>query len=98
MGFDRVSSFRALRIAALAALFVAFAAPLGFAESTHVVEPHNWQLGFQEAATPVKERIEELHNILLVVITAITVFVMALLGYVMLRFNSRSNPVVAHRA
>jgi cytochrome c oxidase subunit 2 len=98
MGFDRVSGFRALRIAALAAVFVVLAAPLGFADSTHVVEPHNWQLGFQESATPVKERIEWLHDILLVVITCISVFVMALLGYVMLRFNARSNPVPSRTA
>ncbi|MBV8653764.1 MAG: cytochrome c oxidase subunit II [Alphaproteobacteria bacterium] len=98
MGFDRVSGFRALRIAALAALLVALAAPLGYADSTHVVEPHNWQLGFQEASTPVKERIEWLHNILLVVITCISAFVMVLLVYVMLRFNSRSNPVPSRTA
>jgi cytochrome c oxidase subunit 2 len=98
MGFDRVSGFRALRIAALAALLLALAAPLGYADSTHVVEPHNWQLGFQEAATPVKHRIEGLHDILLVVITCISAFVMVLLVYVMLRFNSRSNPVPSRTA
>lgn len=93
MRFDRVFRLRALRVAALAVAFLALAAPFGFADTTHVVEPHNWQLGFQEAATPVKERIAGLHNILLVIITCISIFVMALLVYVMLRFNARANPV-----
>jgi len=73
-------------------------ASLGLAQSTgaqagRVSEPHNWQLGFQEAATPVKDRIGDFHNELLVIITLITVFVLGLLGYVILRFNSRANPV-----
>jgi cytochrome c oxidase subunit 2 len=103
MGFDRISGSRApgtgassLRIAAVAALamlLLGVAGPSCYAASTHVVEPHAWQLGFQEAATPVRERIDTLHDILLVIITAISVFVMALLIYVMVRFNARANPV-----
>lgn len=54
---------------------------------------HPWQLGFQPAASPVMEQITSFHNILLVLITAITLFVLALLLYIMARFNSRANPV-----
>ena len=54
--------------------------------------PHNWQMGFQPAASPVMEAIDWLHNLLLVIITAITILVAALLGYVIWRFSARKNP------
>jgi cytochrome c oxidase subunit 2 len=54
---------------------------------------HPWQLGFQEPASPVKERIESLHNWLLILITLITLFVLALMGIVIVKFNARANPV-----
>ncbi|MDX5359757.1 MAG: cytochrome c oxidase subunit II [Alphaproteobacteria bacterium] len=55
-------------------------------------EPKDWQLGFQDAATPVMEQIDSLHNLLLPIITVVCVLVLALLVYVMVRFNSRANP------
>lgn len=55
--------------------------------------PHPWQMGFQAAATPSMERIEGLHHWLLVIITLITVLVLALLAYVIVRFNEKRNPV-----
>ena len=48
----------------------------------------NWQLGMQPPATPVKEAIHALHNELLVIIFAVTVFVLALLLYVIVRFRA----------
>ncbi len=56
-------------------------------------QPHPWQLGMQDAATPITERIHAFHNELLVIILAISLFVVALLVYVMVRFNARSHPV-----
>jgi cytochrome c oxidase subunit 2 len=53
----------------------------------------DWQLGFQPAATPVREHIDSLNNELLVIVIVISVFVMALLAFVMVRFRARSNPV-----
>jgi cytochrome c oxidase subunit II len=55
--------------------------------------PHRWEIGMQKAFGPVKDRIIDLHNLVLVIITLITVFVGVLLLYVMLRFNARKNPV-----
>jgi cytochrome c oxidase subunit 2 len=55
--------------------------------------PAPGQLGMQEAASPVMERLHDFHNLLLVTITAIALFVTALLVYVMIRFNRRANPV-----
>jgi cytochrome c oxidase subunit II len=78
------SGAQALRTAATALFLGVLAAPYAVAADGLVVEPHNWQLGFQEAATPVKERIADLNNELMIIITLITVLVVVLLGYVIL--------------
>ncbi len=51
-----------------------------------------WQLGFQEAASPVMERFHWFHNYLLYIITAISVFVLALIVYICVRFSEKRNP------
>lgn len=51
-----------------------------------------WQLGFQPPASPVMEQLNDFHNLLLVIITGITLFVLALIIYVCVRFNRRTNP------
>jgi cytochrome c oxidase subunit 2 len=56
-------------------------------------EPYNWQLGMQAPATPVQEAIHALHNELLIIIFAISAFVLALLLYVIVRFRASRNPV-----
>jgi len=56
-------------------------------------KPEPWQLGMQAPATPITERIYAFHNELLVIIIVITLFVMGLLGYVMVRFRSSAHPV-----
>jgi len=55
-------------------------------------QPSPWQMGFQQAATPVMENIVWFHDFLLWLIVAITLFVLALLAIVVVRFNSRANP------
>ena len=54
--------------------------------------PAPWQLGLQEAATPLMRSIDDLHDILLVIVTLITLFVLALLLYVIWRFRESKNP------
>lgn len=79
-------------LAALAA-FPALAAdePAGMAKP--------WQLGFQEAATPVMEKLVWLHDTLLLnIIAAITAFVLLLTLFIILRFNRRVNPVPSKTA
>ena len=56
-------------------------------------QPHNWALGMQPAAGPIAARIDTLHDLVLGIITVITIFVAALLGVVMYRFNAKRNPV-----
>ena len=54
--------------------------------------PEDWRLGFQPAASPVMERIEDFHNLLLYIIVAICLFVLALLLWILVRYNQRANP------
>ncbi|MBI3710962.1 MAG: cytochrome c oxidase subunit II [Proteobacteria bacterium] len=55
-------------------------------------EPQPWQLGMQTPASPSKHKIEDLHNLLLVITTVITIFVLGLLIYTMIRFRASANP------
>ncbi len=57
--------------------------------------PRNWQLGFQEAASPVMERLDSFHDFLVIITTLIALFVLGLLGYVIIRFRAGRNPVPA---
>ncbi|WP_286175773.1 cytochrome c oxidase subunit II [Labrenzia sp. CE80] len=52
-----------------------------------------WQLGFQAAATEVMDDIHWFNNMTLWIITIVTLFVLALLIIVMVKFNSKANPV-----
>ncbi len=63
------------------------------AQTAGTGQPHPWQLGLQGAASPVMDDIIWFHDFLLYIITAITLFVLALLVIVMVKFNARSNPV-----
>jgi cytochrome c oxidase subunit II len=56
-------------------------------------QPHDWGIGLQAARSPIKLEMEHFHTELLWIITAIVVLVMALLGYVMVRFRAGRNPV-----
>jgi cytochrome c oxidase subunit 2 len=60
-------------------------------------QPEPWQLGFQAAASPVMERLESLHDLLLWIITLISIFVLALLLYVCFRFRASANATPSRR-
>ncbi len=66
---------------------------VGFAGAALAAQPEPWQLGFQPPATPITERVDAFHDELLVIITLITIFVVALLAYVMFRFSAKRHPV-----
>ena len=83
-----MSSKRVLGLIAVA--FLLFTPLHAFAEAGKAVD---WQLGLQDPVTPVAENIHWFHNILLWVISAITLFVLALLIIVMVKFNAKANPV-----
>jgi cytochrome c oxidase subunit 2 len=83
----RGGALKSCRALAGALAATAFAAAPAMAE-----QPVDWQLGMQRAASPVREAIDSLHNELLVIITLITLFVLGLLLYVIVRFRASRNP------
>ena len=63
------------------------------AASAELGQPAPWEFKLQGSATEVMDFITAFHNGLLVVITLITLFVLALLVIVVVKFNARANPV-----
>jgi len=78
------------RFILLTIVFLGLAAGAGVALAA---QPASWELSLQPAASPVMESIVSFHNFLLVIITAITLFVLALLLVVIVKFNAKANPV-----
>ena len=75
---------------ALAPMLAGLSALAGVARAA---EPRDWELGMQPSATPVHERITAFHDELLIIIFLITVFVLGLLFFVMVRFHHSRSPV-----
>jgi cytochrome c oxidase subunit 2 len=83
--------FAKLLTAMLGAVLALAGATVAMAANGH---SENWQIGMQEAVTPNADGIHFFHNdILLPIITLIALFVLALLVYVMVKFNAKANPV-----
>ncbi|MCH2546638.1 MAG: cytochrome c oxidase subunit II [Alphaproteobacteria bacterium] len=59
---------------------------------TEAMRAQPWQLGMRPAASPVQERIFEFHHYMLILITVVSVFVLALMIYVCVRFSEKANP------
>ena len=57
-----------------------------------VGQPTPGAIGFQPAATRIMERVNDFHNYLLWFIVPISIFVLALLIWVCVRYNKRANP------
>jgi cytochrome c oxidase subunit 2 len=82
-----------MRIFGNLAASLALVAFSGSANAAGLGQPEPWQIGLQGAATPVAEDIHWFHNALLLPITAvITLFVLALLIAVIVKFNAKSSP------
>jgi cytochrome c oxidase subunit 2 len=54
--------------------------------------PQAYGLNLQEAGSPIQQRINDFHELLLWIITGISVFVLGLLVWVMVRYNKWTNP------
>jgi cytochrome c oxidase subunit 2 len=84
---------------ALPSLFLALltlaagAAPAGAVDG--YADP--WQLGFQEAASPSMEHLTELHDLLMWIISVITLLVLGLLGYACYRFRASRHALPSKR-
>ncbi len=81
--------FSRLTAGALTVASVLASAGAAFAD---LGQPSPWQLGLQDAASPVMADVIAFHNFLLWVITTITAFVLILLLIIIVRFNARANP------
>lgn len=69
------------------------AAPAWAQDGLEVIgRPVNGGMGFQPAATEIARRLQWLDGMILVVITAITLFVVGLLAWVLVRYNRTRNP------
>jgi cytochrome c oxidase subunit 2 len=55
-------------------------------------QPSPWQMGFQGAASPIMEQIDEFHWWLTIISALITIFVLILLLIIFVRFNEKANP------
>lgn len=82
------------RMRALTGSLIALGAML-FTGPVLAAQPTPWGIGFQEAASPIKEQITAFHNVLLVIIFLIAALVLALLVFVCLRFREKANPTPA---
>ena len=76
----------------LAALAAFAGVGTGFAGAAHAAKPEAWGIGFQPSASPFMDQVLDFHTLLLVIISLITVFVLGLLVWVMVRYNERANP------
>ena len=74
-------------------LSLVFAVSFLFLGDAFAAKPEPWQMGFQEPATPVMERLVSLHDGLLWMVFGISGLVLLLLLYVIIRFNAKANPV-----
>jgi cytochrome c oxidase subunit 2 len=86
---------RLIRPAALASVFFSILAAAlnpGGVASAALGQPTPWQMSFQQSAAPTMDDIVWFHNFVLWIIVAITVFVLALLVIVIVKFNARANP------
>jgi cytochrome c oxidase subunit 2 len=55
-------------------------------------QPSPWQMDFQTSVTPIMTAIHDFHIFVTIISAAITIFVLALLLIVIVRFNERANP------
>lgn len=93
---SRVQGIRAgLASAAAAAMTMVWALP-ALADEMRVGQPTPGAIGLQPGVTPLKHDATFFHNVILLpIITAIVLFVLALLVWVMIRYNKKANPTPA---
>src|SRR4051794_28717382 len=76
------------------ALLIAWFGLAGGAQAQPVIGvPHDWQMGFPASYTPLMAHVASLNDLLLVIISVISAFVLFLLLYVMWRFHASRSPV-----
>jgi len=74
----------------LAAVFALVSTAL--AQTAMVGAPAPWGMGLQESGGPIKDAIQHFNTMVFWIVVVITIFVAALLAYVIWRFRAESNP------
>jgi cytochrome c oxidase subunit 2 len=79
---------------ALVSQVLGFSPLMGLASRPALAQaPRPWEMDMQPAFSPMKQGIIDLHNLVLVLITLVTLFVAGLLAWVCYRFNEKRHPV-----
>ena len=90
------SNFRGMNLKAMAGALSLAVLSGGFVSSALADEPVGHalpgQMGLQEPVTAIAREIHSFHDLLLWMCVVISLFVLALLAYVMVRFNEKANP------
>ncbi|MEI9906138.1 MAG: cytochrome c oxidase subunit II [Asticcacaulis sp.] len=96
MGIGKLFAGRLFKTAASVATALAGAAfsAAAFAQDK-VGQPTDKAMGWQPAATSLKVHTESFYSMLFWIITAISLFVLVLLIWIVIRYNKRANPVPA---
>jgi cytochrome c oxidase subunit 2 len=81
------------RLVAFVVTAVTVGTGAGAALAATAGQPEPWQMTLQAGATPVMDDIIWFHDFLLWLIAAIALFVLVLLAIVVVKFNSKANPV-----
>ena len=76
----------------LGAISMALTMVIATAATAQVGQPVAGQIGLQGSVTPVMDEIASFYGMVNMIITAITIFVLILMVYVMVRFNRTANP------
>ncbi|MGB1863309.1 MAG: cytochrome c oxidase subunit II [Candidatus Puniceispirillum sp.] len=90
---DHKVSARRTGLATVAVAMSSFVGMVITSSMAHAAVPQPWQMDLQPPAGSIAEMATDLHNLLLVVITVITLFVLGLLVYVGVKFRASANPV-----
>ena len=73
-------------------LILSGAVLLGFAGGASAQQPVDYQMGFQPSATPVMEQVSAFNDGILIAMTAVVIVVLALLLWVIIKYNKGANP------
>lgn len=80
-------------VAGVAALAVGLVLTVPALAESMVGAPAPWAMGLQPSGGVVKERISSFNTMVFIIVTVITIFVLALLAFCMWRFREERNPV-----
>lgn len=92
----RLALGRAAALCGLAALGLFAHVAAAVAAEGFSIQPRDWEITMQPAATPVKAHVLQFDTELVVIIFLIAALVMVLLLYVIVRFNHKRHPTPSH--